>query len=117
MIPRGKLLMSMNDPLSILAILLWFKLRMKGKEIGEQKPPSRMDVAPWCYKLDGMGLGWISLGGSRKVHNDIKSDKIFLKDTTYSRLVVFVSPIYDAFIRNVAYLWQGKGTKERQTDA
>ena len=58
MIPRGKLLMSMNDPLSILAILLWLKLRMKGKEIREQKLPSRIDVAPWCYKLDGMGLGW-----------------------------------------------------------
>ena len=23
----------------------------------EMKTPSQMDVAPWCYKVDGMGLG------------------------------------------------------------
>ena len=28
------------------------------------KTPSVMDVAPCCYKgMDGMGLGWVSLGG------------------------------------------------------
>ena len=27
--------------------------------------PSWMDVAPWCYSWDGLGLDWIYLGGMR----------------------------------------------------